>query len=426
MSQTKPVSAGPRLPRFVLSGLIILGLAMTVVYSARVAIARIYVKYGETIVDPAPLQNAIALTPNDAEAHFIRGELLNYVTQSTEALKDLELAASLRPRDYVLWLELGMTRDQLGDQAGALVCLNEAIRLAPYYAQPLWQRGNLLFRQGKYDEAFADLRQAATSNPEFLPALIDLAWESSRKDAALTEQLVQVRSDKEHFVLALFFARQGKANEAVIQYRGAGSVTVEQRRDLVKALLSGQAIAQAYEVWGSKSGSSGIESFYDGGFESALSRDEAGFGWRVVVGQPGVNLSMDGNQPQAGLRSLRIDFNGHTAPAVELVSQLIPVEPSIRYRVNFSARTKDIVTGGPLVVIVKDAANQQLLNRSAPLPASTNGWLNSSVEFTTGPVSNAIVIALRRENCSSEPCPIFGSLNLDSFSLEKIQSPAVR
>ncbi len=425
MSQSKTFSAGLRLPKLGLSGLLILGLALTSFYSARIAMSKIYLQYGVTIVDPTPLGKAIALTPNDAEAHYVRGELANYLERSGEALSDLEVAASLRPRDYVLWLELGMTRDQLGERAGALVCFNEAIRLAPYYAQPLWQRGNLLFRQGMYDDAFADLRQAATSNPEFLPALIDLAWESSRKDAAMTEQIVQVSGDREHFVLALFFARQGKATEAVAQYREAGSVSAEHRRDVVKALLSGHAIAQAYEVWGGKRAAGG-ESFYDGGFESALNREEAEFGWRVVAGQPGVNLSVDGNQPQSGLRSLRIDFNGHTAPAVELVSQLIPVEPSVRYRVNFAARTKDIVTGGPLLVIVKDASNQQLLDRSAPLPASTDGWQNSSIEFTTGALCSAIVIALRREECSSSPCPIFGSLNLDSFSLEKIKQPGVR
>ncbi|MCA1607551.1 MAG: tetratricopeptide repeat protein [Acidobacteria bacterium] len=59
--------------------------------------------------------------------------------QHDEAIKQFEWASALRPRHYHLWLELGRMRRQAGDQQGALVAFREAVRRAPYYAQPRWQ-----------------------------------------------------------------------------------------------------------------------------------------------------------------------------------------------------------------------------------------------------------------------------------------------
>lgn len=407
----------------VLSLLAVVALAWAMLYSGRVAISRIFVKYGTTVADIAAIDTAIGLTPNDAESHYARGALSNYLEQPAEALKELELAVSLRPHDYYFWLELGMTRDQLGNQAGALAAFNEAVRLAPYYAQPRWQRGNLLFRKGSYDEAFVDLRRAATSNPDFLPALIDLAWGTSGKDAQVTTQTVQVQSGKGHYALALFFARHGKADEAVSHFRSAGLVSAEDRRGLVKELLLGHSIAQAYDVWSNRSDAAPTarEAVFDGGFEGSLNRDETGFGWRLAAAQSGLNLSLDNSQPQNGARSLRIDFSGHAAPAAELISQLIPVEPAVHYKLNFAARTHNIVTGGPLIVVVKDANGQPVLGHSTQLPADMNNWQVYSFEFVSGAATQAVMVSLQREDCTSSPCPIFGSVNLDSFSLERLK-----
>ena len=93
-----------------------------------------------------------------------------------EAEASLEIATSLRDGSEDLWIELGNTREELGDRQGALAAFDRAVRSAPYYAHTHWQRGNLLLRMGRYDEAFADLRQAAARNREYFPTLINLAW----------------------------------------------------------------------------------------------------------------------------------------------------------------------------------------------------------------------------------------------------------
>ena len=390
--------------------------------SGHVALSRLLVKYGTTVADAAVLDAAIALTPTDAETHYARAEVSNFVGQPAEALKEIELAVSLRPRDYILWLELGMTRDQLGDTAGALSAFNESVRLAPYYSQPRWQRGNLLFRVGRYEEAFVDLRNAATSNPDLVPTFVDLAWGASRHDAAVTEQLFQPRTDSAHLALARFLATHGRPADAVTQFKLAHDTSDQMRGELIGQLVGSGGFKQAYELWSSGPGSAaGSKTIYDGGFEAALRVDEVGFGWRTSH-EPGVSLSVDANQSQSGARSLRVDFSGNSNPGAQIVSQLILTEPATRYKLSFAARTQKIVTGGlPIIVVSEATGDRRQLGRSVSLPQETSGWQQFAFEFDTGPACEAILISLQRENCTSSPCPIFGSLNLDSFSLDRVK-----
>src|SRR6185436_6183430 len=120
--------------------------------------------------------------------------------------------------------QLGLLRDQARNSAGALAAFDEAIKRAPFYAQPRWNRGNVLLRSGQYDAAFADLNQAAQSKPDLIPILIDLAWGISRGDVKLTEQLTQMKGEKMRLAFARLLARRGKGPEAIEQLRGAGNV----------------------------------------------------------------------------------------------------------------------------------------------------------------------------------------------------------
>jgi hypothetical protein len=82
-------------------------------------------------------------------------------------------------------------------------------------------------------------------------------------------------------------------------------------------------------------------------------------------------------------------------------------------------KTQDLVTGGPPLIAVKDAATRQTLAQSEVFPQKTDSWQAMTVEFTA-PLSEAIEIDLRRESCQSSPCPIFGVVWLDDFSLQKL------
>jgi len=416
-----------RVPRSVVCGLAMIVFAWAMINSGRTAVSRVFIKYGTTVLNTAPadaaaaVNSSVEMTPNDAEVHYTRSAVATFTRDSALALREIEQAVRLRPRDYYLWLELGLARDEAGDQAGALTAFNESNRLSPYYAQPRWLRGNLLFRMQRYDEAFKDLREATDSNPEYLPAFIDLAFRASRKDTSMTEQLVQPRTDKAQTEMASYFAHNGKPDEAVTHFKSIRTVNLEARQKLVRDLIAGGALRQAFTVWSDNNQSNDV-TVYDGGFEGTLSLDESGFGWRVVKGQPGLSISLDTGQPQSGARSLRISFTGNTNPALELATQLILVQPGQRYKLNFSARTDNLVTGGPVILVAKDQRSSQVLARSAQLPADMKTWQPFSTEFAVGADVSAIRLVVQREECSSSPCPVFGSVNLDSFSLEQVKT----
>jgi len=118
----------------------------------------------------------------------------------------------------------------------------------------------------------------------------------------------------------------------------------------------------------------------------------------------------------------RIEFGGNSNPGSVLVSQIIPVEPAKHYRINFTARSQDVVTGGPAIINVNDASGEQKrLGQSSSLSTGTTDWQLFSFDFTTTPTTTAVVLNLQRQNCTTSPCPIFGSISLDSFSIEQVK-----
>ncbi len=382
-------------------------------------------KYAMLTGDLAAADRAVELTPSNAESHMIRAAVLYHLKQVPEAARELELTISLRPRDHILWVQLAIMRDDLRDSAGALTAFNEAVRWAPFYAYPSWQRGNLLLRMGRYEDAFADLRRAAASNPDFTPNLVDLAWTISKGDRKTTEQLAQITTNEMRIAFAKVLARHGKTWEAVEQFALAGTVPDQARRDLTRQLIATNAFKEAFEIWKSNANSSpGARSpgtIYDGGFEGVLTFDDFGFGWRVPSELQGVKLAADASQFQSGSKSLLIEFRGDSNPRTPLVSQLVLVEPSRRYRVTFGARTQDMVTGGLPTVAISEATGGKQLAESPPVRPDTPDWQTLSFDFQSESTTNAVVLTIQRNNCAQSPCPIFGSLWLDSFSIEELK-----
>lgn len=377
----------------------------------------------------APADNAVNLTPNNPDAHFNRAVVLWRLGRTDEALREYESAAALRPRDYYLWMVLGNSRDQAEDEKGALAALNEAVQMAPYYAQPRWQYGNVLFRAGQSNDGFAEMRRAALSNQIFLPNMIDLAWGATNNDPQATEQLVQPENKQWRLSLARFFARKGQTSEAVNLFRAAGRLSEQERAALVKELLAAKGYAEAYEVWAAtesagndKSQPGGLAQIINGSFENQLRFDETGFGWQFARDDKTIKFSLDTNQPQSGAHALRLDWNANTTPNAAVASQLVLVEPSARYRLSFAARTQEIVSGGlPLFVVIdKNSKDNRVLAQSKALPKGSSNWQDYSLEFATDNETRAVLISLQRETCGPDPCPIFGRLWLDNFSLRKL------
>jgi len=389
--------------------------------AGRFGFARLLGKYAVATNSIPAADQAIALAPADAEVHRARARVMNRLKNPAEARKSFEVASSLRYRDDYLWLELGSTRDELGDAPAALAAFEQAVRWAPHYAHTLWQRGNLKLRMGRYDEAFADLRAAAASKKTLMPSLIDMTWGLTRGNPNTAEQLLQINNDSDRLAFAKFLARKGRGKECLEQLRLiATPLSEENRRAMVQQLIAAKAFHDAFALWRTDSTpkSPVIE---NGGFEEPveLPGTDQGFGW-YIVGKPEPKIVRDGSEKLSGRTSLLLGFNGEWKAPADTILQRIVVEPQRRYRISFGVRTKELVTGAPPALVVTDASSEQRLGQSQPFPAPTNNWQTMSFEFDTAPATQAIVLAFTRVEGPCNPCPIFGEFWVDDFLIEDV------
>lgn len=393
--------------------------------AARFGFARMFGRYAVNAtahtVSLTAAELAVGLAPSDAEAYRARARVLNRLGRQAEAAKSFETATSLRSRDDYLWLELGSTRDELGDSAGALAAYDQAVRWAPYYGHTHWQRGNLRLRMGQYEGAFEDLRAAVASKKSLLPNFIDLAWGLSRGEVNTVEQLVPVKDDRDRLALARFLAQKGKGKECLRHVSLlAAPLSEENRSQIVSQLLGAKAFREAFELWRTDP-KLNMPVVLNGGFEEPLLLTNRNFGW-IVVGKPEPRIVLDADVKLGGSRSLLVGYNGDWREPSGLISQLIVVEPQKRYRISFGVKTKELVTGRPPLIVVSDAGGNQQLGNSEVFPTPSSDWQTMSFEFSTTPTTQAIVLELKRVDGACNPCPIFGTMWLDNFLIEDVGS----
>jgi hypothetical protein len=379
------------------------------------------------VSDPkSAVDRAVTLLPADAETHAARAEVLQRLDQYAQARDEFQRAAQLRPRDYYLWMLLGVTSDQSGDQEGALRALRQAVALAPSYARPRWQLGNVLLRMGQLDQAFVELRQAAQSNPSLWPNVDDLAWGVYGPDARKVTEMIRPETDSSHLALALFFARHNQGAAAVDQFRAAQLKSDQATGKLVDELLKAKFFRDAYDLWANRSvvpaevtllpfDHTGIR---DGSFEGVLTGGK--FGWQFMREVVNVTMSIDEGTHQSGARSLRIDFRGNSDPALALVTQIILVKPQTGYHLRLFALSKEFVSAADPVITLVDASDPKnvVLAQSPPLRSDPNVWREFAIDFTTHAETQAILITLARQACANNPCPAFGTVWIDSVWLE--------
>jgi tetratricopeptide (TPR) repeat protein len=390
--------------------------------SARFGFSRMLARFAVLENSIAAADQAVQLAPSDADVHRSRATILNRLQNPAEAAKSLATAASLRYRDDYLWIELGNTREELGDTEGALAALDQAVRWAPYYAHTHWQRGNLLLRMRRPAEAFNELRFAANANSAYTPNLIDLAWGISGENISTTESLIDIKDDTTRLALIRYLARKGKGREVANQLPKINQALVaETEMELARLLFAAKNYRDAFDFYSDIHHDTDLP--INGGFEDPIAFNDNTFGWIVAPDQKS-RAAIDVSEKFGGAKSLQINFDGSWTPGTPLLSQTIVVDPNKTYRLSFAVRTKDLVTGGTPVLLVNDA-NQQL-GRSENLPTATTPWRTLTLNFTTTATTQAVIIRLQRNNCDSSPCPIFGTLWLDEFHIEQTEPASPR
>jgi tetratricopeptide (TPR) repeat protein len=366
------------------------------------------------------VETAIRWRPDNPEAHIAKARLLLARKQFSAVQVEMEEATQLLPRDYFTWLETGRFYDLASNNAKAIEAMRKASALAPYYSDVAWNLGNTYIRAGQLEEGWAELNKAAESDSTLWPSLLDLAWGLYGGEIEEIERVLKPRSDKAHLAFAKFYAKLGQSKAAMKHLLAAGNVQPNDYEQLLALLFASHQYQAARTVWlrlttgGAQNSSPKI---INAGFETPLSADEKWFGWQAARAPALFAVNVDKTVFKEGQASVKIEFSGDVGVGSELLAQIVPVNPTTSYRLDFFAKTDELVTGGLPVLQILEAGNRKML-ASVELPADTTDWRKTNILFKTGETSQAVILSLQRKGCSnSSQCPIFGKLWLDEFSL---------
>jgi tetratricopeptide (TPR) repeat protein len=393
---------------------------------------------GNTMAEWLPDINAAyaatRLAPDDPQAHFTIARLRErsfLPEELPEAVRHYEEAARLSPNDFRYFMELGRVRGLVGDARGSEAALRRAVELAPTYPEPHWYLGNLLLRQGRAAEAFAELRRAGEASPgKFLPQVIELSWryynadvpavltavgDSAGARGQLMEYLINLkRLDDARQLWEGFNADERKLVSATGEKLLLRFLEAKRFQDML-------ALHKELSAMSGTPTEAAPERLTNGGFESAVGAPGRNpFEWQVVP-LAGVQIGLDERVRQEGARSLRIAFNSANTISFRNISQLVTVAPATRYRLEYYVRKEDLKGEATLVTQIVDAGQpDRVLASAPPLTAGTTDWQAVALDFTTGAETQGLTLRIVSPQCPSAICPIFGKVWYDNFNLQRL------
>ncbi len=368
------------------------------------------------------------LAPDDPQTHYAAAVVLErtFDQQDLErAIVEYETATALSPNNYLLWLALGRARERAGDADGAEKAVRRAFDLAPHYSVVHWTLGNILLRQGKPDEAFAEIRTAVAGDSNYADAAVAISWQML--EGNLDEVRIAIGdSPAATSALVLHLARAKNFDSAVeVLYAvppDEHKTVFETVGDELHALLvQAKKYRSALRIQPMVQG--GSEHAYLGeitnpGFERLIKLQNAGtFEWQIAPGMhPQIVLS-DG-QKRTGAHSLWLIFNSTDGKEFRQVSQMAASEAGRTYELEMFYKS-ELKTAATMKWEIVDASTATLLGATDPLEAEAD-WSPLKARFSVPPASEAVMIRLVRDGCRSAICPISGRVWFDDFSLRAL------
>lgn len=372
---------------------------------------------------------AVTLAPDDPQTHYTAAVLTERVFSDENARKSLaeyERATALAPNDYRTWLALGKSRERSGDdRAGAERALRKALELAPNYSEVHWTLGNVLLREGKSNEALAELRRAAETDADYVSPTISTVWQMFDGDLEKINQNLGDAPVVKSALVALL-TREKRFDDAV---RIWNALPESERRTAFRAngeLLFGQLTQAkkyraAIQIAARLNDEAEAENFavgkiHNGSFERDVKMSGANiFDWLIQEGaQP--QIGVDAAQRHGGERSLTTIFNSATGREFRPVLQSIAVEPGKKYAFQVFYKS-DLKTTATMRWEIADLADGKILAQTPPISAAAADWTNLQTEFVVPANTEAVVVRLARETCKNTLCPISGRAWFDDLSI---------
>lgn len=371
---------------------------------------------------------AVGFAPNDPTTRWLAAASQKNVFTS-EAIdrtaKSFETVVQKSPNDYRWWVELGRAREQAEKIEAAEAAYQRAVALAPTYTYPHWQTGNFYLRQNRSEEAFAELKKTAQFFSVYREQVFSIAWDFYQKDTARLEEIAgndsSVRAS-----LAKFYAAKQRPEDSLRIWRGLSEedrhVNEATARIIAQSFFEKKFYRQSLEFVRELGIAPDLrgETVQNAGFEKPIGEAENNyFGWTVLPLEK-MEVKLDPTQKHEGNRSLRVAFSGYGDAQLFHVYQLVTVEAAAKYRLTFWLKTDNLKSGGTPAFEIYNANDDKSVTTSEPFLIGTNDWQPVKIEFTAPPNAEAVSLRLARAFCGAN-CPIFGTVWLDEFKLEKIK-----
>ncbi|MEI9926244.1 MAG: caspase family protein [Bradyrhizobium sp.] len=117
------------------------------------------------------LTDKLVENPDDAGAHYRRGQVYASKGAYALAIKDFDDSLRLNPKDVEAYNNRCWARTVIGDLQAALRDCNEALRLRPNFVDALDSRGLVNLKSGMAKNAIADFDAALKINPRLTSSL---------------------------------------------------------------------------------------------------------------------------------------------------------------------------------------------------------------------------------------------------------------
>jgi predicted TPR repeat methyltransferase len=198
-------------------------------------------------------RTAVALSPQDAEAHSNLGITLQELGRLEESEASCKQAIALKPDYPEAHSNLGSALQELGRLDEAEASYTQAIALNPDYAEAYSNLGNTLRELGRLDEAEANCNQAIALKHDFAEAHNNLGvtlQELGRLDEAETSYkqalAINPQDAEAHSNLGDTLKELGRLGEAVASYTQAIALNPDlPEANHMLAALTGETTATA-------------------------------------------------------------------------------------------------------------------------------------------------------------------------------------
>lgn len=334
-------------------------------------------------------------------------------------------AVQINSGSDIYWMDLAGAYESLGNASGAREAFEHARASHPASSEVAWRYGGFLLRRENISEAFSEFRRALMTNPTLTASAISQCSKEGESARRIVDEVLPPES-RYYFMALDYFLSQRQTDAMLTTWDRI--LTLRQPFQMqwtvpfVNELISRDRPEEAQRVWQQALGAAGWPQqdtgnsslVFNGGFEIELL--DGGFDWREEP-IPGASFGFDTSGTLSGMRSLRIVFDGTANLDFQNLMQFVPVVPRHRYHFSAYLRTQDISTDSGVRFALFDPIHPSLPQLLTPNVVGTQPWSKVGIDFSAGPETRLLVIALRRIPSWKFDNKLRGSVWVDDVSL---------